>query len=155
MSKWHRHQPITHEAFWERIDKSGGEEVCWPWLAGRKHGYGHLRYQNKFMTASRVAFLMAGGILEKGMVVRHTCDNPPCCNPNHLIRGTQKDNGLDAVQRGRLPIGSRRPQAKLNEDIVKAILSDHRKQSEIAASYNVDPALISRIKNRKRWKHVN
>lgn len=34
-------------------------------------------------------------------VARHTCDNPPCINPDHLIEGTQADNIDDAVARGR------------------------------------------------------
>ena len=36
-----------------------------------------------------------------GMVVRHTCDNPRCCNPAHLILGTDKDNTDDMLTRNR------------------------------------------------------
>lgn len=36
-----------------------------------------------------------------GVVVRHTCDNPRCINPDHLIGGTKADNNRDRVVRGR------------------------------------------------------
>lgn len=36
-----------------------------------------------------------------GSVVRHTCDNGLCVNPDHLIVGTQKENIADCIARGR------------------------------------------------------
>lgn len=37
----------------------------------------------------------------KGLIVRHTCDNPKCINPNHLDIGTSLDNVNDRTQRDR------------------------------------------------------
>jgi transposase-like protein len=34
-------------------------------------------------------------------VVRHTCDNGFCCNPRHLISGSQQENTIDTSLRGR------------------------------------------------------
>lgn len=34
-------------------------------------------------------------------VVRHTCDNPTCINPDHLVGGTPRDNMKDRSERGR------------------------------------------------------
>jgi len=36
-----------------------------------------------------------------GSIVRHTCDNGHCVNPDHLIVGTQKENIDDCIRRGR------------------------------------------------------
>ncbi|MDP9474817.1 MAG: HNH endonuclease [Actinomycetota bacterium] len=41
------------------------------------------------------------GVIPPGQVVRHRCDNPPCCRPEHLQLGTHSDNSRDAVDRGR------------------------------------------------------
>ncbi len=37
----------------------------------------------------------------KGYIVRHSCDNPKCINPNHLILGTSLQNVQDRQQRNR------------------------------------------------------
>ena len=54
----------------------------------------------------------------KGKVVRHTCDNPRCINPEHLVIGTHKDNSQDMVQRGRQVkhCGSEHTMSKLTEE---------------------------------------
>lgn len=36
-----------------------------------------------------------------GYVVRHTCDNPRCINPEHLVLGTATQNVQDRTERGR------------------------------------------------------
>ena len=52
--------------------------------------------------AHRIAFEREWSVkLKPGQVVRHTCDNPGCVNPLHLMLGTQSDNIKDAVIRGR------------------------------------------------------
>jgi hypothetical protein len=37
----------------------------------------------------------------KGYVIRHTCDNPRCINPKHLVIGTDVQNVQDRQQRNR------------------------------------------------------
>jgi DNA-binding CsgD family transcriptional regulator len=54
------------------------------------------------MRAARVLFAGLHGEIPPGMVVRHTCDNHECLNPEHLLLGTHKDNMQDAKERGRV-----------------------------------------------------
>lgn len=102
-------QAIT-DRFWSKVDKSGGPDACWPWMAGRKKaGYGQFfvrrdppgAHGQMFMAnAHKFAYILTHGPVTNGMVVRHQCDNPPCCNPAHLILGTMADNVADAIERG-------------------------------------------------------
>lgn len=88
----------------ERVDKRGPDE-CWPWIgaANREGGYGYLSTGGRGgrkVYAHRVAWELANGRpVPDGMVVRHSCDNPPCCNPAHLSIGTMLDNANDMLTR--------------------------------------------------------
>lgn len=67
-------------------------------------GYTYVRYNGKRVRLHRLVYCQKVGVaLEAidGLVVRHTCDNAWCINPEHLIIGTQADNIRDAVARGR------------------------------------------------------
>lgn len=57
----------------------------------------------------RLSYEVYNGIIPEGMVVRHTCDNPPCINPKHLLVGTNADNVRDRVSRGRSAVGKNHP----------------------------------------------
>lgn len=62
------------------------------WVGGRHY----------IVYAHRLAYELAHGPIPPGMVVMHTCDNPPCVNADHLRAGTQGDNVRDASSKGRL-----------------------------------------------------
>ncbi len=54
-------------------------------------------------------------------------------------------------------LGSKNPQAKLTDDLVKEIrkeLAEGKTGSFLAQKYGVSCPLISFIKNRKFWKHI-
>lgn len=97
------------DRFWKKVRRAGPDE-CWPWTAATS-GYGHGRFKigGKLYSAHRVAYVLAGGEIPEsrmhrsyhGAVVRHTCDNPACCNPSHLETGEQIDNVRDMMERGR------------------------------------------------------
>ena len=77
--------------------------IEWLWCRSRS-GYGQVRHLGKMEKAHRVAFCMSMGIPIseiKGLVVMHKCDNRGCVNPDHLSLGTQADNILDMVSKGR------------------------------------------------------
>lgn len=92
------------ERFWAKVDIRGPDE-CWPWIANRlPKGYGQF-YPTKGngVLAHRFSYSLANPKENiEGKQVRHTCDNPPCCNPSHLLSGTNKDNVQDMLRRGRV-----------------------------------------------------
>lgn len=92
------------ERFWSKVDVRGPND-CWEWNAHRdKNGYGAIRIGGAGTPrkrAHRFAYESKYGAIADGLIVRHKCDNPPCCNPDHLEVGTTKDNAWDKVKRGR------------------------------------------------------
>src|SRR5581483_5654180 len=87
------------------VDKRGPDE-CWPWLGGlTTDGYGRLHVDGREQLANRIALSIR---LKRDLlpeeVARHTCDNPPCSNPDHLIPGSTADNNRDCDERGRRPV---------------------------------------------------
>lgn len=112
------------EFFWFRVYRGRGIDECWPWLARRReHGYGLARVPSlrRVRGAHRVAYFIATG--DWPQVVRHTCDNPPCCNPRHLVGGTQAENVADMIERGRRAScsGEKNPRARLTREQVEEI----------------------------------
>ncbi len=92
--------------FAAKVDRSqaspGG---CWLWTAKLDHdGYAvmWLDREHTNYRAARLAYELAGGSVPPGHVIRHRCDNPACVNSDHLLTGTQTENMMDAVERGRL-----------------------------------------------------
>ena len=85
--------------FWEKIDRSGD---CWEWTGAKNRaGYGRFGVRRYNMIATRVMMMFKVGMYDRRLVVRHTCDNPGCVNPDHLLLGTHQNNSDDMVARGR------------------------------------------------------
>lgn len=87
----------------------------------------------------------------------HSCDNPECCNINHLRLGTHEDNMRDRHLRGRTALGSQIGISKLTEEQVKEIwfrIDNEESCASIASIFNVNPKTINDIKNGKTWKHI-
>jgi hypothetical protein len=153
-------QKTLADRFWEKVDRRGPDD-CWLWTkATNEHGYGVMRPAGKrsgpTLKAHRVSLMLAGVDVE-GVLIRHSCDKPPCVNPAHLSVGTHADNAADMVSRERQARGSRSGKSKLNEAQVAEILaraSTGELQRALAAEYNVSRPTISRIVNRKGWTHV-
>jgi integrase len=94
--------PERLELFWSHITKS--ESGCWEWTPRRKHGtYGTFRLQGKSVGSHRLSYALHHNLQTLPAAVLHTCDNPPCCRPDHLYDGDAKSNADDVIRRRRHP----------------------------------------------------
>ena len=147
------------ERLFTKIVQSPNPDACWAWtgrvLPGPR-GYGSLKVDGRETLAHRLMWELTNGPIPDGLCVCHRCDNPPCCNPDHLFLGTKKDNTLDALEKGRLfnPKGEQNPNAKLTADRVREIRSASGTIRELATRYGVSPALIGFIRQRRAWRHI-
>lgn len=92
--------------FWRKVDTTG--PGCWHWLAARTpDGHGKHFDNGAFVYAHRYVIELTTGVRpDAGLVIRHLCDNPPCCRPDHLTIGTVADNVADMIVRGRFGRGT-------------------------------------------------
>lgn len=132
--------------------RTAGRNECWPWV-GTIHKDGHGSYDG--LPAHRMVYQALYGPLTDEVVVRHTCDNPPCCNPAHLITGSHADNVADRVARDRSAKGQQNGRAKLTEEQAKAILLSPHAHAYAAMQFNVTRDTVKKIRQGKLWKHLD
>ncbi len=149
------------ERFWSYV-KKGEPNECWPWkpTCRVRDGYGMFWFEKRNHQAHRLAYLFAKGEFDRSKDILHTCDNPPCCNPNHLFVGTDRDNQQDCLRKNRRVIahGEMLPQSKLSPAQVKEIRetakNGRRVNGQLARKFGVSKASIWAIVHRHNWKRV-
>lgn len=140
---------LSVDEFWSRFEVKG---ECWEWAGSRyPNNYGRVwsTPQKRHLRTHRVSFEIAFGTPR--LHVLHRCDNPPCGRPDHLFEGTDKDNSLDALSKGRLVLpapmrGESNPRAKFSDDLVSEVRDRYRMgetQSALAKELGVHQTTIS------------
>ena len=142
-----------------------------------KGGYGHTsKIMGEYLT-HRIGWVLVNGPIPPGLKILHECDNPPCCNPDHLRLGTQKQNVEDCIAKGRFTIGEINGMSTLTADKVLTIRrlfkelrgdaskwekgSRSRKQISIrlAAQFGISwqhvVALVATDSPWSQWKHLS
>lgn len=152
--------------FWSKVDRSGGPDACWPWLASRhkRGGYGQFRMPpalgGRTILASHLAYQLLVGPVPAGLWVLHRCDNPPCCNPAHFFLGTNSDNQLDAVAKGRH--ATSRPgyhsTSRLTADLVAELRAVHASggwtHTRLGERYGLHAKTVRNVVRRLVWNEV-
>lgn len=140
---------------WANVDRGDG---CWNWTGSvNKSGYGSVRVGPTSVLAHRAAyFLVVGPLSDK--CVCHTCDNPACCNPDHLFLADHAGNMADLKAKGRrkgVNCGSRNGRAKLSNQAAEEIREKRAGGAilkDIASAYGVGISTISRACRGENWK---
>ena len=92
------------------------ENGCWKCTSHciNTNGYVKITINGKQQSGHRYMFLEKNKKITNE-VIRHTCDNRWCINPDHLIEGSHNDNVQDRVSRQRSAIGEKNGRSKLIE----------------------------------------
>lgn len=155
----YRPQGLSREAaFRHYMPGDPPSSECWIWTSTcDEPGYGILGFGKRNVFAHRISYEIFVGPIPDGLITRHTCDNPPCVNPAHLLLGTDADNSDDKVSRKRHAHGVAHSHAKLDDDAIREIRTLRaagRMYKDIAPIYGVHPGTIGGIVRGERWKHV-
>lgn len=161
------------ENLWDGITKR--PSGCWEWhRCCFTAGYGMIRLGNHGYAVHRVVYQLHYGNDPSEMQVLHRCDNRKCCRPDHLFLGTNYDNVMDKMQKGRwnggkgaghghntkpecYPVGEDHRMSKATTDQVIEI---RRRRAtgepcrQIATDFGFSKSMIESIAARKTWKHV-
>lgn len=145
------------QRFWAKTEP--GENGCIIWTASRMpKGYG----QFIGSLAHRWIFQQIHGVtLTRWEFVLHSCDNPPCVNPEHLRVGSAKENTADMYERGRWgrprAPGERASKSKLTAAKVLEIRRRHAsgdRTAVLADEFGVGHNAIRAIVRGHTWKHL-
>ena len=157
------------------------ERGCCLWKGRKsKDGYGIVQVRKKDrgrmkIRAHRASFMVYRGEIPDGLCVLHTCDNPPCVNPDHLFLGTKLDNSQDMIRKGRqicvprektwavrnphlVVRGEASPEAKLTESQVRSLRAMYATGNftfeALGVIFGIGHSSAVRAIKRQSWKHV-
>ena len=139
------------DRFWSKFTPPKNDEDCWEWNQYRdKDGYGTFYFDGQSMKAHRFAWELYNGQIPFGLEVCHTCDNPPCCNPDHLVIGTHKENMTDMSFKKRCGErkGGKNGNAKLTDEDVLALLNN-----TLCGDWNSKDDILDNIPNLAQLAH--
>ena len=157
--------------FEERYEKIDAVESidgkCWEWTHSQHpYGYGRISVKGSWKLAHRFSWIKYNGEIPENKQINHRCHNELCVNPEHLYLGTQKDNVLDAVERGNFKDretgdthGEINGKSKISKDDVKRIRKEYEETDktyfQLADAFGISYAQIGRIVRRERWSHID
>lgn len=138
------------ERFWRKVKKTA---KCWLWTGSRcPKDYGRFHPGKGYPPkgkATHTAWFLATGKWPKKHVL-HKCDNPPCVRFDHLYQGTNDDNNMDKMLRGRA--AKKLTPAKVRK--IRYLAGCGWLQREIADSLEVSESMVGFVIGRRYWRHV-
>lgn len=149
------------ERLWSRCERQPNGCLEWQRYRHPTSGYGQIgrgRREEGIVGTHRAAWEVTHGPIPDGLDVLHRCDNPPCCDPDHLFLGTDADNSADKVAKGRQARGAALPQTKLSDAQVTEIRRRYDRRfgppkrggrrsnaRELAAEFGVTEAYVMQL----------
>ncbi len=117
---------------------------CWDWLSSKdRKGYGELNsYKYGTIKAHRISYALFKGYFHFKLFVCHHCDNPSCCNPEHLFLGDVKDNSDDRKSKGKMWL---KLSNETKQQLIHTYQTTNLNQFELAKLFNISQTHVSRI----------
>ena len=150
--KYPKQEKTNIDTILKRVNKLPNNG-CWEWQGHKNNdGYGLVTFEGKHQGVHRLVYKLMKGYVPPGLYVCHKCDNPICCNPDHLFIGTPTDNQIDCE------IKNRHPRSKI--DFAKALeirrlFNSGISKKEISTQFNLSLPQICRIMKGECWAEVN
>lgn len=149
----------TVEERWLAFTKFNFQTGCLEWVntCGR-NTYARFAYKNRKYKAHRFGYELFVGPIPKGHVLCHTCDNPKCVLPYHLVAGTRKENMVDREEKRRGNAkgqkGAKNHQSKLTQedvDEIRILLGFGFTYGELAEGFGVSKTTVYSIHKSNAW----
>lgn len=139
------------QQFWRNV-QVGAPDECWPWLGALDDsGYGRRTTREDGVRrnerAHRIAYKLSGGL--DAPEVLHTCDNRPCCNPVHLVGGTNAENMQDMATKGRT-VANRKGILTARQAALICALRKSAPQKAIAGLFGVSVGYVKKLHQGRR-----
>lgn len=142
------------ERFWSKTEKTLLGCIEWQGWKNEK-GYGRMKIGNCVWFTHRIAWILANlKMLEPTDIIMHWCDNPRCCNPDHLIVGTIKQNNADRDIKGRRGKAKRIQLTTDNVSEIKLRLKYGHSIYSIASDFKCGQTTVRHIRDGLTWKNV-
>lgn len=109
--------------------------------------------------AHRFSYELYNGDIPKGLLGCHTCDNPSCVNPHHIIAGTHKDNYHDSKQKDRHCRGENHGRSLYTDDLILKVYEYGLNNTDVTTKqlselFNMSIPTIRNVVNGRSWNHV-
>lgn len=153
------YRPIQ-ERLWEKVEINSEHPMgCHEWTGAKiRQGYGTIFSEGRSHLVHRLVYRFCHGVDPGDLCVMHTCDNPSCCNPEHLRLGTVRDNNADRHLKGRssggsLP-GENNPSAKITPELAREIFVRADPHADVARELGLSLGTVFDIRRRRIWAHA-
>jgi hypothetical protein len=105
--------------------------------------------EGKNVLAYRLVYELVKGVtLESKQVFQHQCDNPICCNPEHGVIGTHKDNMKDMRDRERHGLPHHAVRA------IRKLAKEGQTHEAIGKLYGLGRSTVTEIVSGKKYREV-
>lgn len=138
-------------SYFERRSFPEPNSGCWLWEgAVSSQGYGRMTFNGKNRNAHRVLWIVTHGEPPDGQLVCHKCDVRVCVNPDHLFLGTNQDNMIDMVRKGRAP-------AAYPVEVVRSVrqLRGTATHAEIGRRFGLTKTAVKSLLKGTSWRWVS